>query len=101
MTEPSVLTVGEQDNVVIAVLGLSPGTLVAIPGIGDLMVLDEIPFGHKLAVTLIPDGREVVKYDEVIGVATSDIPAGSHVHVHNVVSARLPGPARPQKVARQ
>jgi hypothetical protein len=36
-------------------------------------------------------GDSVVKYGEVIGRATSAIAAGRHVHVHNVVSARLPG----------
>jgi altronate dehydratase len=99
MTEPSVISVGEGDNVVIAVRALSPGGLVVVPGVGDLTVRDKIPFGHKLAVTLIPAGGAVVKYDEVIGVASADIPAGSHVHVHNVVSARLPGPTRPREVA--
>jgi len=99
MTEPSVVSLGERDNVVIAVRPLSPETVVSVPGIGDLMVRDEIPFGHKLAVTLIPDGGKVVKYDEVIGLANADIPAGSHVHIHNVLSARLPGTARLEKTA--
>ena|SRR6202035_3604494 len=100
MTKPSVVSVGERDNVVVAVRDLPLGALVVVPGIGDLTVRNEIPFGHKLAVTPIPAGGEVVKYGEVIGVASTDIVAGSHVHVHNVVSARLPGPAERRKVAR-
>ena len=100
MTEPLVLRVGERDNVVIAARDLPPGTPVAIPGSGDVIVRDQIPFGHKLAVTVIPGGGEIIKYDEVIGLASTDIPAGSHVHVHNVVSARLPGSAEAQKLAR-
>jgi len=43
-----------------------------------------IPFGHKVALRDIPAGAAVVKYGVVIGRASSDIPAGTHVHVHNV-----------------
>ncbi len=43
-----------------------------------------IPFGHKAALRDIPAGAAVVKYGVVIGHASSDIPAGAHVHVHNV-----------------
>jgi len=35
----------------------------------------------------------VYKYGEVIGIAIRAIPVGAHVHVHNVLSARLPGDA--------
>jgi altronate dehydratase small subunit len=47
-----------------------------------------IPFGHKFATRDIGKGTLVVKYGEPMGVATRDIKAGSHVHVHNVESSR-------------
>lgn len=93
MAEPVVLSVGKHDNVLIAIRPLSPGIEVEIAPDRRLVVLDSIPFGHKLAVTAIPTGEAVVKYDETIGVASADIRAGAHVHVHNVVSSRLPGVA--------
>ena len=45
-------------------------------------------FGHKFALRKIPKGKNVVKYGEIIGRATRDIPRGYHVHVHNVESLR-------------
>ena len=50
-----------------------------------------MPFGHKVAAADIACGGAIVKYGEVVGRATQEIARGDHVHVHNVVSARLPG----------
>ena len=47
-----------------------------------------IPFGHKIAVAAMAAGAPVIKYGEVIGVATAEIRPGQHVHVHNVRSDR-------------
>lgn len=51
-------------------------------------LLEEIEFGHKFAVTLIPKGTDIIKYGEVIGRAVKDIEPGSHVHVHNIEGIR-------------
>ena len=45
---------------------------------------DAIPLGHKVALRDIVNGDDVIKYGEVIGMAVADIPAGSHLHTHNV-----------------
>ena len=47
---------------------------------------EPITFGHKLALVPLAAGAPVYKYGEVIGVASADILAGAHVHVHNVES---------------
>lgn len=47
-----------------------------------------IPLGHKVALTDIAKGAEVIKYDEVIGLATKPIKKGQHVHTHNLKTAR-------------
>ena len=47
-----------------------------------------IPFGHKLALTDIPQGANVVKYGEIMGRATQAIPSGAHAHIHNIESLR-------------
>ena len=85
------MALGEGDNVVVAIRALAAGERVTLPGGQGLTLADDVPFGHKLALRPIEAGADVVKYDEVIGRATAAIPAGGHVHVHNVVSARLPG----------
>ena len=46
------------------------------------------PFGHKISIRDIHSSDSIVKYGEVIGTASRDIPAGSHVHVQNVESNR-------------
>jgi len=43
-----------------------------------------IPRGHKVSTLEIPKGAVIRKYAQVIGYASEDIPAGSHVHTHNV-----------------
>lgn len=53
-----------------------------------LEVKDDIPYGHKIALTEILQGDAIVKYGEVIGQASCAIRAGGHVHVHNVASLR-------------
>jgi altronate dehydratase small subunit len=82
-----------RDNVATALVDLEPGTVVEVPreGGGGPVPLDvraPIPFGHKLALVAIARGQPVVKYGEVIGLATQDIAPGQHVHTHNVESQR-------------
>jgi altronate dehydratase len=45
-----------------------------------------IPFGHKISIKDIRVGETILKYGEVIGVATLPIMAGDHVHIHNLRS---------------
>jgi altronate hydrolase len=68
------------DNVVVARADLLPGAV--LPGEG-IESLDKVPRGHKIATAPIRAGDRIRKYDQTIGVATEDIPAGAHVHVHN------------------
>jgi altronate hydrolase len=44
-----------------------------------------IPPGHKIARRSIADGAPVRKYGQIIGFAHGPIPAGEHVHTHNLV----------------
>ncbi len=47
---------------------------------------ERIPRGHKYALCDIKCGEYVIKYGEIIGRATQDIPTGEWVHTHNVCS---------------
>jgi (2R)-sulfolactate sulfo-lyase subunit alpha len=49
----------------------------------------EIPLGHKLALRAVPAKEKVVEYGGIIGIATSNIDVGEHVHTHNLRSLRL------------
>lgn len=47
---------------------------------------DQIPAGHKYALTDVKKGEPIIKYGEIIGRATKDIKKGEWVHTHNVKS---------------
>jgi hypothetical protein len=52
--------------------------------------LGDVPFGHKIALKPLTLGDEVMKYGEVIGVASAGIEVGEWLHTHNVESVRVP-----------
>lgn len=79
---PKVLVIDARDNVGIALEDLRAGQ--AIPGGDEHTLRQEIRFGHKFAVRDIREGEYIIKYGAQIGIATSEIVAGDHVHVHNV-----------------
>jgi altronate dehydratase len=88
---PSVLLLDARDTAAVALAPLPPGIAIEVVRGGDTiqMVAETlIPFGHKIAVAPMAAGDPVVKYGEVIGVATTAIRPGQHVHVHNVRSDR-------------
>jgi (2R)-sulfolactate sulfo-lyase subunit alpha len=49
---------------------------------------DDIPIGHKLAITDLAENDTVIKYGVDIGRVVSPIAVGEHVHVHNVKTKR-------------
>ena len=76
------------DSVGLLTRTAAAGTEVVAGG-ARLRLRDEVPAGHKVALREIPQGEQVRKYGQVIGVATSDIAAGEHVHTHNLAFAEF------------
>jgi hypothetical protein len=81
------LIISERDNVATALEALEPGRRVTLGPI-ELTIRERIPHGHKVALASIGVGQPVMKYGSPIGLATADIPAGAHVHTHNLASSR-------------
>lgn len=81
-----VIIISARDNVATALEPLDAGRFIA--GSTPFTVCEPIPRGHKVALQVIALGASIIKYGNTIGVATADIPAGAHVHIHNVLSAR-------------
>ncbi len=84
-----VIVINEKDNVATALQGLNAGTEVSVEFQGrvqKVMLLSDIPMGHKFAWKDMEEGEAVIKYGEPIGQTTAKITRGEHVHVHNVVS---------------
>jgi hypothetical protein len=83
----AVLVISERDNVATALQPLEPGQILDV-GEGTVRVVEPVPSGHKVALRRIASGEPVVKYGSPIGTASADIAPGTHVHTHNVASAR-------------
>ncbi len=75
------LVVHPDDRVGVAIAALPAGRR---PGPDMPCLVDDIPLGHKFALTAIEAGSPVIKYGAVIGRARHDIAAGAHVHSHNL-----------------
>lgn len=92
--DETALVMDERDNVATALDDLPADTTVSRPKTdiadktGPIVVVEEIPFGHKLAVRTVAKGEDVYKYGEVIGEASQRIEAGEWVHTHNCDSKR-------------
>ena len=52
----------------------------------NLVGNDKIPVGHKFAIRNIAKDEYVIKYGQIIGIATKDISKGDWVHTHNLKS---------------
>ncbi|WP_417804438.1 UxaA family hydrolase [Thalassospira lucentensis] len=74
------------DNVLVARSTAPEGAKVVLEG-GPFVLTQPIPLAHKIAYHDIAAGERILKYGMPIGIATQDIPAGAHVHIHNIRSA--------------
>lgn len=82
------IVINSKDNVAVALRDIKGDSYVRLSNGKKIYVKQSIPFGHKFAVKKIDKGEPIIKYGETIGVATSAIEEGKHVHVHNIVSPR-------------
>ena len=85
------IAIAPKDNVATLLTNVKSGEVIKIQlgeNAFELTAIEDMPFGHKFALTAIRKGDNVVKYGEVIGQACEDIDIGAHVHVHNVESLR-------------
>lgn len=85
MTSPRLIRIQPVDNVAVAVDDIDAGTRVTVDGV-TVTARQAIPRGHKIALSEIPAGADVVKYGRPIGHATAGISPGEHVHTHNVTT---------------
>jgi (2R)-sulfolactate sulfo-lyase subunit alpha len=82
-----------EDSVGVAVHDLTPAAVVrgrvqSSRQEVQVDVADPVPLGHKVALRDIAAGDQVIEYGVAIGLATVDIRAGQHVHVHNLKGQR-------------
>ena len=82
------LAMTDADTVVTALDDLDRGTTLELGGGESVCLVEDVPFGHKVATQSIAAGEPIYKYGEVIGTAISDVRAGEWVHTHNCESTR-------------
>ena len=80
-----VIHIAEKDNVAVAISPVSAGTVIETE-LGKVTVQEDIPQGHKIALTAIAEGKNIIKYGFPIGHAKAAIPQGSWVHTHNMAT---------------
>lgn len=85
----SAIRLSPLDNIAVLSRSVEAGATIEVDG-HRLVVDGPLGLGHKLALRPIAAGERIMKYGVSIGSATRDIPAGGHVHVHNMKSDYLP-----------
>lgn len=71
------------DNVAVALENLNPGDILKVNG-RSVCVAEEIPCGHKVALTDLSAGSEVIKYGFSIGNMTDCVKGGCLVNERNL-----------------
>ncbi len=83
------MIIDPSDNVIVMAEEVTAGDDVYYESGGqryELKAVTDIPVYHKMAIADIAPGERVLKYGNIIGLATEAIPKGAHVHVHNIES---------------
>jgi (2R)-sulfolactate sulfo-lyase subunit alpha len=81
------------DDVGVAVEDLKKGSKVGVVTLegeaaGSVMLLHNVPLGHKVAMRAMAKDKPVIKYGRPVGKAVAAIERGAHVHTHNVKTLR-------------
>lgn len=85
--DDTLLQLSTSDNVGTTVDDISAGIKINIDD-RSVVLVEDVPFGHKVALESVDIGGEIRKYGEVIGKATQTIGVGEWVHTHNCESTR-------------
>jgi (2R)-sulfolactate sulfo-lyase subunit alpha len=91
---PHVLAHNPKDNVAVVVVeGLKAGTkafgvVTENNSSFAVDVKDDVPIGHKVALTDLSEGATVIKYGQDVGRMIGGATKGCHVHTHNMKTKR-------------
>jgi altronate hydrolase len=78
------IRIDERDNVAVALEDIPKGDPVRVEGLEPFGCREAIPASHKVSLVYIPESGEVIRYGEVIALASGDIEQGRWVHTHNL-----------------
>lgn len=77
------IKINENDNVVVALRDLDESTVLQISN-EKITLKEPIKMGHKISVSEIKAGNNIIKYGLPIGHALCDILPGKLIHTHNI-----------------
>ncbi len=78
-----VFRINPADNVAVAIVPQTAGTVVSIDGI-KVSIRQDIPAGHKIALKDFAEGENVIKYGYPIGHTSCPLHIGDWVNEHNI-----------------
>ena len=90
MSAPQFIVHDAKDTVgVIVVEGIKKGTeldgwIMENDSRVKIKAIDDIPLGHKIALSQIKEGDTILKYGHDIGKAVAKIEVGGHAHTQNI-----------------
>jgi len=87
------IQVDEKDNVATTISEIKEGDEVSVKlGLETKQVRakEAVPYGHKIALTRIAKGSDIIKYGGMIGRAKINIKSGEWVHTHNTDETYTP-----------
>ncbi len=77
------LKINPADNVVVAIQPLSKGEAIEVDG-KKITLQDDVPAGHKVLLSDLKQGENIIKYGYPIGHAKEDKVAGSWMNENNI-----------------
>jgi hypothetical protein len=90
MMQRKYIILNSKDNCATSLEDIPQGTQIKILE-KTIVITQKIQIGHKFALNDINKGDKIIKYGEIIGIATADIKKGEWVHTHNITSSYLEG----------
>lgn len=87
--ETKYLKINPADNVAVAIQALNAGEYITIDG-QEIEVLQDTPAGHKVMLTDLHKGEDIIKYGYPIGHATEELKKGQWVN-ENQIKTNLAG----------
>ena len=78
------LKIHPTDTVAVALTPLKKGSVLPIDDNTTITLTEDIPQGHKFALTDLAEGSSIIKYGNPIGIATQPICKGAWIHTHNM-----------------
>lgn len=83
--QKEIIKIHTNDNVAVTLIDRFAGDTFTIED-QSITLKEDVSRGHKIALTAIKTGKNVMKYGAPIGHATVDISIGEHVHTHNTAT---------------